>query len=63
MLSKLNDREKTIIQLLFGIGYDREYELQEVASKVGLTKERVRQLKFSIINKMKKEYNLALANV
>lgn len=56
MLLKLQERERIIIKMVFGIGYDREYELQEIAPKVGLTIERVRQLKNDILNKLKKEY-------
>lgn len=63
MLNQLSSREQEIIKLIFGIGYDREYELQEVAEKVGLTTERVRQLKFSIIDKLKKEYKKVLSRI
>lgn len=63
MLNKLSKREQEIIKLIFGIDCDREYELQEVAQKVGLTTERVRQLKFSIINKLKEEYKKVLNKI
>lgn len=56
LLSKLTEREQQITKLLFGIGCDREYELQEIGEKVNLTTERVRQLKFAILVKLKKEY-------
>lgn len=61
MLSKLPEREQEIIKLVFGIGYDREYELSEISQKLGLTQERVRQLKITAIDKMKKFYKSALA--
>lgn len=63
MLNKLSKREQDIIKLIFGIDCDREYELQEVAKKVGLTTERVRQLKFSIIEKLKEEYKKVLNKI
>ena len=60
MLQKLTPREQEIIKMVFGIGYDREYELQEIGAKLGLTTERVRQLKFSIIDKLKLDYKSAI---
>ena len=56
LLNKLPSREKTILQMLFGIDCDREYELQEVAEKLNLTSERVRQLRISALAKLKKIY-------
>ena len=63
MLLKLPKREKDIITLYFGIGYDREYELQEIAEKVGLTTERVRQLKNDILDKLKISYKNAINTI
>ena len=62
MLNKLPEREQEIIKLVFGIGHEREYELQEIAQKLNLHQERVRQLKNSAIEKMKKFYKSALAH-
>lgn len=56
LLNKLSTRDQDIICMLYGIGYDREYTLCEIAEKKGLTSERVRQLKISIIEKLKLEY-------
>lgn len=61
MLKSLGDREQTIVRMLFGLyddghGFKREYELSEIAKKVGLTTERVRQLKDSSLKKLKKAY-------
>lgn len=56
LLRKLPEREKTIIKMTFGIGYDREYELQEIAKVLNLTTERVRQLKNNVIEKLKVDY-------
>lgn len=63
MLQKLTPREQEIIKMVFGIGYDREYELQEIGAKLGLTTERVRQLKFSVIDKLKLDYKSAINRV
>ena len=56
MLGKLPEREKTIIKMVFGIGYYREYELQEIAEELGLTTERVRQIKNSVLKEIKEKY-------
>ena len=56
MLGNLPEREKTIIKMVFGIGYYREYELQEIAEELGLTTERVRQIKNSVLKEIKEKY-------
>ena len=63
MLGKLPEREKTIIKLVFGIGYYREYELQEIAEELGLTTERVRQIKNSVIKDIKEKYKNVMSNM
>ena len=38
----------------FGLGeYNREYEAKEIAKELGLTPERVRQIKNNVINRMR----------
>lgn len=54
LLGFLTDRERTIIQRLYGIHCDKEYTMDEIAEELGLTRERVRQLKNSIEKKLKK---------
>jgi RNA polymerase primary sigma factor len=56
LLESLGDREREIVKLLFGIGCDREYTLEEVAQKFGMTRERIRQIKKTSVNKLKKVY-------
>lgn len=56
MLNQLFDtipqKHVEIIKLLFGIDTLRPLELEEVANKVGVTRERVRQLKKEILEKL-----------
>lgn len=59
LVNRLSDREKEIVKMTFGIGFDREYEASEIAEKVGITTERVRQINKSAMSKMR---NLALWN-
>ena len=64
LLNKLSEREKTIIMMSFGLGeYDREYEINEIADKLSLTPERVRQLKINVINQIKENYKEALNSI
>lgn len=55
LLNGLNEREETIIKLLFGIDYDRAYEIKEVSYILNMSSERVRQIKNEVLNKLKKE--------
>lgn len=60
MLKNISSRDAEVIKMSYGIGYDREYEIQEIARKLNLTKERVRQLKISVVNKLKELYKKEL---
>ena len=55
-LSILNDREKTILCMSAGYGYAKEYKDKEIAEVLGLTSERVRQLRHSAIKKFAAAY-------
>lgn len=51
-----NERELTIIQMRYGIGnFSKEYKLEQIAEKFGLTRERVRQILYKLELKIKKE--------
>lgn len=51
----LNDREKKVVEMLYGIGDYRGYEIQEVACKLGITKEAVRLINKRALEKLKEE--------
>jgi RNA polymerase sigma factor (sigma-70 family) len=55
-LSGLNDREKTILCMSAGYGYAKEYKDKEIAEILGLTSERVRQLRHSATKKFAAAY-------
>ena len=55
MMNKLKPKEREIISMSFGLGVDREYKLSEIAEKLNLTTERVRQMKNEILRKLKNE--------
>lgn len=55
LLPSLSEREETIIKLLFGIDYDRAYEINEIAYILGMSSERIRQIKMEALSKLKNE--------
>ena len=54
LMSVLSERESTIVRMAFGIGYNKEYTNHEIGEEICMTAERVRQIKNSAIEKMKK---------
>lgn len=54
LMSSLTKREQVIVRMAFGIGYNKEYTNAEIAEEIGMSSERVRQLKNGAIEKMKK---------
>ena len=50
--SMLQEREREIIKMFFGIGC-QEMTLEEIGDKFGLTRERVRQIKEKAIRKLR----------
>lgn len=58
LLGTLPSKHQKVIKMLFGIGEIRPLEMEEVADKIGMTRERVRQLKKEILTKLQKEANI-----
>lgn len=54
LISSLTEKEQTIIKMSFGIGYNKEYTNAEIGEVIGMSGERVRQLRNGAIEKMKK---------
>lgn len=54
-LALLNEREQTVVRMRFGIGLEREYTLSEVAAKLGVSLERVRQIQVRAMGKLRTE--------
>ena len=52
MLCALDMREKTIISLFFGLSTNRRHTLAEIGRTMGISRERVRQLKNRAIDKL-----------
>lgn len=54
ILDSLKERDRDIVKMSFGIGYPRGYKDREIADELGMTSERVRQIRISCVNKFKK---------
>ena len=54
-LGELNEREQLVVRMRFGIGLPREYTLSEVATKLGVSLERVRQIQMRAMEKLRTE--------
>ena len=52
-LASLNERERQVLELRFGLGEDDEMTLAEVGERLGLSRERVRQLETRAIKKLR----------
>jgi RNA polymerase primary sigma factor len=67
-INRLSEREKQIIIMRFGFEIARDYTLEEVGKKFGITRERVRQIELKALGKMvtrsqKKILSMYLADV
>jgi RNA polymerase primary sigma factor len=52
LLKCLNEREREVLQLRYGLNGEREYSLTEVGKKIGLSHEAVRQIEFRALRKL-----------
>ena len=57
ILRMLPPSEERVIRMRFGIGYDREYTLAEIAEGVGLTRERIRQIEVKALQRLRSMSN------
>jgi RNA polymerase primary sigma factor len=53
VLSALTPREARIIRMRFGLGHERPYTLEEVGTKFGLTRERIRQIEGKALRRLR----------
>ncbi len=59
-LSVLTERERQVIILYFGLGYEDALTLQDIGQRMGLTRERIRQIKERALEKMRGAVGQAL---
>lgn len=54
LLARLNDRERTILRLRFGLDGSSEKTLEEIGAEFGLTRERIRQVQNEALHKLRR---------
>ena len=59
-LDMLNEKERTIICMYFGLGTSREYSLEEIAMKLNISRERTRQIRDRALKRLKTAPNSPL---
>jgi RNA polymerase primary sigma factor len=63
LLQRLPEQEKTVLGMYFGIGYHEPLNLEEIGEVIGLSKERVRQIKekgLAALRSMEEAHELAM---
>jgi RNA polymerase primary sigma factor len=53
LLDRIDEREATILQMRFGLGDEEPMTLKEIGARIGLTRERVRQLERDALRKLR----------
>ena len=57
VLRMLKPTEEKVMRMRFGIGYDREHTLEEIARVFGLTRERIRQIEVKCLQRLRSSEN------
>jgi RNA polymerase primary sigma factor len=52
-MEPLNEREREVLRLRYGLGLDREMTLAEIGRRLSMTRERVRQIESKAVAKMR----------
>jgi RNA polymerase primary sigma factor len=53
VMGPLNEREREVLRLRYGLGLDRELTLEEIGRRLSITRERVRQIEAKALAKMR----------
>lgn len=60
VLATLNEREANVLRLRFGMESDHAHTLEEIGEKMGVTRERVRQIEVKALRKMRHPARMAI---
>jgi RNA polymerase primary sigma factor len=60
VLSSLKERERQILSLRFGLDHEGPYTLDQIGSRFGLTRERVRQIMNAALKKVRKHPHISM---
>ena len=52
-MGPLNEREREVLRLRYGLGLGREHTLEEIGRRLSLTRERIRQIEARAVAKMR----------
>jgi RNA polymerase primary sigma factor len=52
-MGPLNEREREVLRLRYGLGLDRELTLEEIGRRLSVTRERVRQIEATAMAKIR----------
>jgi len=52
-LDMLDERERDVVKMRFGVGYNQSFTLDEIGKSFGLTRERIRQIEKKALQKMR----------
>jgi RNA polymerase sigma factor (sigma-70 family) len=58
-MAPLNEREREVLRLRYGLGLDRELTLEEIGRRLSVTRERVRQIESRALAKLRAARNSA----
>ena len=58
VLQTLSPAEEKIVRMRFGIGFEREHTLEEIAQDFGLTRERIRQIEIKALQRLRGPENV-----
>jgi RNA polymerase primary sigma factor len=53
-LRSLSEKERHVLELRFGLGTDHEHTLEEIGSRLGVTRERIRQIEMKALAKLRR---------